>query len=75
MTFRSVRRFIDVEITPAVEVFSKRIHELKDAKQRLNAEKILEEYRKGRVFIDTLLTLMREHKDRRMDELEQVLLR
>jgi len=64
-----LRRFVDVDVTPAVEVLSGRIHEIKDAEQRLNAERIIEEYQKGRAFIDTLLSLMKKHKDLRLEEL------
>lgn len=68
-----LRRFIDIDITPAVEVLSKRIHEIKDVEQRSNAERILEEYQKGKVFIDTLLNLMKKHKDLRLEKLMQAL--
>jgi len=68
-----LKRFVEVEVTPALGILSEKIHEVKDAEQRSNAEKILIEYRKARVFIDTLLTLMKKHKDLCLEELVQVL--
>ena len=68
-----LRRFVDVEITQAVDVLSSRVHEIKDTEQRSNTDRILEEYRKARVFIDTSLNLMKKHKHLHLEELKQVL--
>ena len=68
-----LKRFVDMEIVPTVKILSERIHGIKDAKQRSNAERILEEYRRGKVFLDTLLSLMEKHKNLCSNELKQIL--
>ncbi|MGQ9515554.1 MAG: GbsR/MarR family transcriptional regulator [Thermoproteota archaeon] len=68
-----LKRFIDMDVTPTMGLLSEKIHEIKDAEQRSNVEKILAEYRKARVFLDYLLSMMKKHKDLCLEDLMKVL--
>jgi len=68
-------RFVDTELTPTVNLLSRRIYEIKEEKQRLNAGRILEEYKKAIAFLTYSVSFMKKHKDLRLDELQQVLQR
>ncbi|MBO3802650.1 MAG: winged helix-turn-helix transcriptional regulator [Candidatus Brockarchaeota archaeon] len=68
-----LKRFVDFEVVPALGALSEEARGVEDAERRSNAEKIIAEYRKARAFIDSLLSLMKKHKDLGLEELVKVL--